>query len=115
MALTDTVVRNAKPKDNKPYRLFDGGGLYVEVAPNGGKWWRFKFRFGGKEKRLSLTGKRDQLLMRAVRTTQREDDCTDYTNRTVVCLFVTFAIGWLHRGSSNRIASCADLPPRSTL
>ena len=53
MPLTDTVVRNAKPKE-KSYRLFDGGGLYVEVAPNGGKWWRLKFRFGAKEKRLSL-------------------------------------------------------------
>ncbi len=34
--------------------MFDGGGLYLEVAPSGGKWWRFKYRFGGKEKRLSL-------------------------------------------------------------
>ena len=34
--------------------LFDGGGLYLELAPNGGKWWRLKFRFTGKEKRLSL-------------------------------------------------------------
>ena len=35
-------------------RMFDAGGLYLEVAPSGGKWWRFKYRFGGKEKRLSL-------------------------------------------------------------
>lgn len=35
-------------------RLFDGGGLYLEVAPSGGKWWRLKYRFDGKEKRLSL-------------------------------------------------------------
>jgi len=53
MALTNTAIRNAKP-DDKPKRLFDGGGLYLEVAPSGGKWWRFKYRFGGKEKRLSL-------------------------------------------------------------
>ncbi len=53
MPLTIVTVRNAKPKE-KPYRLFDGGGMYLEVAPNGGKWWRFKYRFGGKEKRLSL-------------------------------------------------------------
>lgn len=53
MALTDTAIRNAKPAD-KPLRLFDGGGLYLEVAPSGGKWWRLKYRFGGKEKRLSL-------------------------------------------------------------
>jgi integrase len=52
-ALTDAAIRNAKPAD-KPVRLFDGGGLYLEVAPSGGKWWRFKYRFGGKEKRFSF-------------------------------------------------------------
>lgn len=50
--LTDTAIRTAKPKE-KPYKLTDGG-LYIEVAPGGGKWWRLKYRFGGKEKRLSL-------------------------------------------------------------
>ncbi len=53
MALSDVNIRKAKPTD-KPQRLFDGGGLYLEVAPSGGKWWRLKYRFGGKEKRLSL-------------------------------------------------------------
>jgi integrase len=53
MTLTNTAIKNAKPSD-KPKRLFDGGGLYLEVSPKGGKYWRFKFRFGGKEKRLSL-------------------------------------------------------------
>lgn len=51
--LTDTALRKAMPGD-KPIRIFDGGGLYVEVSPAGGKWWRFKYRFEGKEKRLSL-------------------------------------------------------------
>jgi integrase len=53
MPLSDTSIRNAKPSD-KPRKLADGGGLYIEVAPSGGKWWRFKYRFEGKEKRLSL-------------------------------------------------------------
>jgi hypothetical protein len=53
MALSDTAIRNAKP-GLKPVRLFDGGGLYLEVATSGGKWWRLKYRHGGKEKRLSL-------------------------------------------------------------
>ena len=53
MALTDTAVRNAKPKE-KPYKLGDSGGLFVIVRPNGAKWWRLKYRFGGKEKQLSL-------------------------------------------------------------
>jgi hypothetical protein len=51
--LTDTAIRNAKLGE-KPVRLFDGGGLYLEVAPTGGKWWRLKYRFASKEKRLSL-------------------------------------------------------------
>lgn len=51
--LTDTRIRNTKPAE-KALRLFDSGGLYLEVAPAGGKWWRLKYRFGGKEKRLSL-------------------------------------------------------------
>jgi hypothetical protein len=53
MALTDKAIRAAKHGE-KPVRLFDGGGLYLELAPNGGKWWRHKYRFAGKEKRLSL-------------------------------------------------------------
>jgi integrase len=46
-------VRSAKPA-SKAVRLFDGGGLYVEIAPTGSKLWRWKYRFGGKEKRLAL-------------------------------------------------------------
>lgn len=53
MALTDPAIRNAKPS-HKPVRLFDAGGLYIEISPSGGKWWRLKYRFNGKEKRLSL-------------------------------------------------------------
>jgi len=53
MTLTDTRIRNAKPKD-KFYRLADGGGMYLEITPSGGKWWRLKYRIDGREKRLSL-------------------------------------------------------------
>jgi integrase len=53
LSLTDTTVKNAKQKEKK-YKLSDGGGMYLEVAPSGGKLWRVKYRFGGKEKRLSL-------------------------------------------------------------
>jgi integrase len=53
MPLNDVAVRNAKPKP-KSFRLFDERGLYLEISPAGGKWWRFKYRFDGKEKRLSL-------------------------------------------------------------
>lgn len=53
MALTDTAARSAKPQA-KPYKLSDSGGMYLEVAPSGGKWWRLKYRIDGKEKRISL-------------------------------------------------------------
>ncbi len=53
MALNDITIRKAKPAD-KPVRLFDGGGLYVEVSPSGAKLWRLKYRFDGKEKRLAF-------------------------------------------------------------
>jgi integrase len=53
MSLTNTAIRNANPR-TKPVKLFDERGLYLEVSPAGGKWWRLKYRFGGKEKRLSL-------------------------------------------------------------
>lgn len=61
MTLTTRKINNAKPGvaadgriTTKPYKLGDSGGLYLEVSPTGGKWWRLKYRFGGKEKRLSL-------------------------------------------------------------
>ena len=53
MPLTDIALKAAKPSE-KTQRLFDGGGLYLEISPSGGKWWRLKYRFDGKEKRLSL-------------------------------------------------------------
>lgn len=53
MPLSDTSIRNAKAQ-TKPLKLFDGGGLFLLVTPAGGKWWRLKYRYGGKEKLLSL-------------------------------------------------------------
>ena len=53
MALSDAAIRKAKPAD-KPLRLFDGGGLYLEISPSGSKLWRLKYRFPGREKRLAL-------------------------------------------------------------
>jgi len=47
------MCQNAKPKQ-KAYKLFDGGGLYLEIMPNGSKYWRLKYRFAGKEKRHAI-------------------------------------------------------------
>lgn len=70
MPLTDTAVKNAKPSD-KPIRLHDERGLYLEISPAGGKWWRFKYRFDNKEKRLSL-GVYPDVSLKLAR--QRRDD-----------------------------------------
>ncbi|MFO7930804.1 MAG: integrase arm-type DNA-binding domain-containing protein [Desulfosalsimonas sp.] len=59
MALTDVQIRNSKPAE-KPVRLYDSGGLYLEVTPAGGKLWRFKYRFNGKYKTYSI-GKYPQI------------------------------------------------------
>ena len=53
MALTDTAIKNLKATGKK-YKSYDSGGLYLEVSPAGGKRWRFKYRYLGKEKLLSL-------------------------------------------------------------
>lgn len=53
MALTAVEINNTKPKD-KAFKLYDEAGLYMQVTPSGGKLWRFKYRFDGKEKLLAI-------------------------------------------------------------
>ncbi|MHB9100680.1 MAG: tyrosine-type recombinase/integrase [Sulfuricella sp.] len=53
MALTAIQVKNAKTTD-KPIKLSDGGGLFLLVQPNGSRYWRFAYRFSGKQKTLAL-------------------------------------------------------------
>ncbi len=54
MPLTEVAIRNAKPDNSKTLRLKDERGLYLEVSPAGGKWWRLRYWIAGKENRLSL-------------------------------------------------------------
>ena len=51
--LTDTAIKNAKPKD-KPYKLKDAHGLHLLIMPNGSKLWRLRFRIDGRETMRSL-------------------------------------------------------------
>ena len=51
--LSDMKIQKAKPND-KSITLFDGGGLFLMVTPSGGKLWRFKYRFNGKEKKIAF-------------------------------------------------------------
>ena len=53
MSLTDAQCKTAQPKE-KTYRLSDSAGLYLEVTPSGSRYWRMKYRFAGKEKRLAF-------------------------------------------------------------
>lgn len=53
MKLTDPIIKAAKPKE-KAYKLSDGDGLVLLIQPNGSKWWRFRYRYNGKEKMLSI-------------------------------------------------------------
>jgi hypothetical protein len=53
VALTDTEIKKAKASE-KAYSKADGGGLYLRVTPPGGKLWRWSYRFGGKEKLMTL-------------------------------------------------------------
>ena len=70
MALTDPKVKQAKPKE-KVYRLSDEKGLYLEVHPTGAKYWRHKYRFGGKEKRLAY-GVYPEVSLKEARTKRDE-------------------------------------------
>jgi len=51
--LTDTAVRKAKPSE-RAYKLTDGGGLHLFISPSGGKLWRYRYLFDGREKTLSI-------------------------------------------------------------
>jgi hypothetical protein len=53
MPLTDTEIRKSKPTD-KPYRLPDSKGLFLFITPAGGKLWRYKYRFEGMQKLMTL-------------------------------------------------------------
>lgn len=70
MPLSDTAIRSAKP-GAKAVKLFDGGGLYLEVTPSGGRYWRIKFRVEGVEKRLSL-GVYPEISLKVARARREE-------------------------------------------
>jgi integrase len=68
--LSDMQVVRVKPQ-SKQVTLFDGGGLFLLVTPSGGKLWRFKYRFDGKEKLLSL-GTYPEISLANARTRREE-------------------------------------------
>lgn len=116
--LTDTKIKQAKPH-SKPYKLFDENGLYLIVAPGGGKWWRLKFRFGGKEKGLSL-GTYPEVRLKDARV--RRDDARrriangidpgaerKATKLVVADSFEQVAREWFEKFSSTWVREHADI------
>ena len=118
MPLTDTAIRRAAVK-RKPYKIFDSGGLFLLINPNGGKWWRFKYRFNNKEKLLSLGTYPDISLKQARdRRDQERKKLTDKVdpaaNRKAVKAawadnqsnsFEVIALEWIHKQSAIWAAS----------
>ena len=72
MKLTDAKLRNLAT----PGKHFDGGGLYLEITPAGGRYWRLKYRHGGKEKRLAF-GVYPEVSLKAAR--ERRADAVELT------------------------------------
>jgi hypothetical protein len=70
MPLTDLKIRASKPKD-KPYKISDGGGLYLLINPNGAKYWRWKYRIQHKEKVLAI-GVYPEVTLKEARDSQYE-------------------------------------------
>jgi len=70
MKLTDVNIKKTKPSE-KTRKLFDGGGLFLQIEPTGGKLWRYKYRFDGKEKLLAF-GKYPDVSLQEVRKRHQE-------------------------------------------
>lgn len=106
--LTDKKIKASKPAE-KIYKVYDSDGLYIEVPPSGKKRWRFKYRFGGKEKRISLGVYPDVSLLDA--RSKRDDarrqllDGQDPSTRRRVkqsqqLTFKTIAMEWIEKKGS---------------
>lgn len=68
--LTDAQIRACKVTD-KPVKLFDGGGLFLLAVPKGGRWWRLKYRFAGRERGISL-GVYPHVTLKVARARRKE-------------------------------------------
>jgi len=119
MSLNDRACKNAKPRETS-YRMSDGLGLYLEVMPNGSKYWRCKYRFGGKEKRLafgvypivSLKGARDKRdAARKLIANGVDPSATKRATKiaqTGADSFEAIAREWLEQTEAKRVATTND-------
>ena len=79
MPLTEKTIKHALPAD-RPRKLFDGGGLHLLITPQGGKYWRYRYRFAGKDCTLAL-GVYNKISLREAR--QRHRDAQSLLNRGI--------------------------------
>lgn len=114
MSLTDIKCKNAKPKE-KPYKLADAGGLYIEIMPNGSKYWRLKYRYNAKERRLALgvyplvtisearegRDRAKKLLAAGVDPSQAKRDSKHSLQQSALNTFETVAREW-HENQTDR-------------
>ncbi|WP_131795492.1 tyrosine-type recombinase/integrase [Fluoribacter gormanii] len=121
MPISPVSLRNIKATD-KTQRIFDGGGLYLEITPQGGTWWRLKYRFGGKEKRLSLgvypdvslalaRDRRDdarKLLANDIDPGEHRKVMKQASSNRAANSFELIAREWFAKHSPNWVASHAD-------
>jgi integrase len=95
MKLNDNACKNAKPKE-KPYKLTDGQGMYLEVRPNGARYWRQKYRFSGKEKLLALGVYPNVSL--------KEDRMTGHGFRALAMTTIKEKLGYRHEVIDRQLA-----------
>ena len=79
-SLSEVKIRNAKPRENE-YKLLDGNGLFLLVAPSGGKLWRLRYQFEKMEKKL-LPGTYPEISLLDAR--QRRDDARRWNHRRLL-------------------------------
>jgi integrase len=122
--LTDVRVRTAKPAEAQ-YKLTDGGGMYLLVMPNGARYWRMNYRFGGKEKTLplgvypevslaearGLRSKARKLLSEDIDPVQHKSDAKQISADHAAQTFEKLARAW----HTNRLSSWSESTAKDTL
>jgi hypothetical protein len=74
--LTDSLIRSVK-HSTRPRKLSDRGGLHLLVAPNGGRYWRYSYRYNGKQKTVAVCGELGVTRPRVTDTSCGSETATD--------------------------------------
>ena len=122
MALTDVMIRRAKPKE-KAYRISDGGSMFLRVTPAGGKLWRWAYLYEGKEKLMSFgrypdvslamarerhSGARRSLVAGVDPTAQRKAEKTAEQVASENS-FASVATRWIQQSASPSLPVCMSM------